>query len=247
MFVIFGVRNDLKVAIIQFPGTNCDIDTYRVFTNELVIDTSLIWHEKDVDLQEYDAVILPGGFSYGDHLRAGIIAAHSPIAKQLKKLSLKGKPIIGICNGFQILVELGLLPGALLRNSNLRFVCKWTTLKVENTNLFTNCFESNSLIRMPVAHNEGRYYVTDETLQDLESNKQIILRYVDSSGKVSINSNPNGSVSNIAAVSNTEGNVLGMMPHPERASENILSPYSTNDGLGIFRSMALSLEVMLKE
>ena len=247
MFVIFGVRNDLKVAIIQFPGTNCDIDTYRVFTNELVIDTSLIWHEKDVDLQEYDAVILPGGFSYGDHLRAGIIAAHSPIAKQLKKLSLKGKPIIGICNGFQILVELGLLPGALLRNSNLRFVCKWTTLKVENTNLFTNCFESNSLIRMPVAHNEGRYYVTDETLQDLEINKQIILRYVDSSGKVSINSNPNGSVSNIAAVSNTEGNVLGMMPHPERASENILSPYSTNDGLGIFRSMALSLEVMLKE
>ena len=247
MFVIFGVRNDLKVAIIQFPGTNCDIDTYRVFTNELVIDTSLIWHEKDVDLQEYDAVILPGGFSYGDHLRAGIIAAHSPIAKQLKKLSLRGKPIIGICNGFQILVELGLLPGALLRNSNLRFVCKWTTLKVENTNLFTNCFESNSLIRMPVAHNEGRYYVTDETLQDLEINKQIILRYVDSSGKVSINSNPNGSVSNIAAVSNTEGNVLGMMPHPERASENILSPYSTNDGLGIFRSMALSLEVMLKE
>ncbi len=247
MFVIFGVRNDLKVAIIQFPGTNCDIDTYRVFTNELVIDTSLIWHEKDVDLQEYDAVILPGGFSYGDHLRAGIIAAHSPIAKQLKKLSLRGKPIIGICNGFQILVELGLLPGALLRNSNLRFVCKWTTLKVENTNLFTNCFESNSLIRMPIAHNEGRYYVTDETLQDLESNKQIILRYVDSSGKVSINSNPNGSVSNIAAVSNTEGNVLGMMPHPERASENILSPYSTNDGLGIFRSMALSLEVMLKE
>jgi len=247
VFVIFGVRNDLKVAIIQFPGTNCDIDTYRVFTNELVIDTSLIWHEKDVDLQEYDAVILPGGFSYGDHLRAGIIAAHSPIAKQLKKLSLRGKPIIGICNGFQILVELGLLPGALLRNSNLRFVCKWTTLKVENTNLFTNCFESNSLIRMPIAHNEGRYYVTDETLQDLESNKQIILRYVDSSGKVSINSNPNGSVSNIAAVSNTEGNVLGMMPHPERASENILSPYSTNDGLGIFRSMALSLEVMLKE
>ncbi len=247
MFVIFGVRNDLKVAIIQFPGTNCDIDTYRVFTNELVIDTSLIWHEKDVDLQEYDAVILPGGFSYGDHLRAGIIAAHSPIAKQLKKLSLRGKPIIGICNGFQILVELGLLPGALLRNSNLRFVCKWTTLKVENTNLFTNCFESNSLIRMPIAHNEGRYYVTDETLQDLEINKQIILRYVDSSGKVSINSNPNGSVSNIAAVSNTEGNVLGMMPHPERASENILSPYSTNDGLGIFRSMALSLEVMLKE
>ena len=237
----------MKVAIIQFPGTNCDIDTYRVFTNELVIDTSLIWHEKDVDLQEYDAVILPGGFSYGDHLRAGIIAAHSPIAKQLKKLSLKGKPIIGICNGFQILVELGLLPGALLRNSNLRFVCKWTTLKVENTNLFTNCFESNSLIRMPVAHNEGRYYVTDETLQDLESNKQIILRYVDPSGQVSINSNPNGSVSNIAAVSNTEGNVLGMMPHPERASENILSPYSTNDGLGIFRSMALSLEVMLKE
>ena len=119
--------------------------------------------------------------------------------------------------------------------------------KVENTNLFTNCFESNSLIRMPVAHNEGRYYVTDETLQDLERNKQIILRYVDSSGEVSINSNPNGSVSNIAAVSNTEGNVLGMMPHPERASENILSPYSTNDGLGIFRSMALSLEVMLQK
>ena len=237
----------MKVAIIQFPGTNCDIDSFRVFNDELKVETDLFWHEKKDDLQKYDAVVLPGGFSYGDRLRAGIIAANSPIIKQLKKLSLQGKPIIGICNGFQILVETGLLPGSLLTNSNLKFICKWVTLKVENNNLFTNSFQSGSLIHMPIAHNEGRYYVSDEKLNELERNNQIILRYADSSGTTSMDSNPNGSVSNIAAVSNVEGNVIGMMPHPERASDSILSPYFTNDGLEIFRSMILSLEVMLKE
>jgi len=237
----------LNTAIIQFPGTNCDIDTYRVFNELLDIEPTLIWHEKTTDLEKYDAIVLPGGFSYGDRLRAGVIAAYSPIIKQLKKLSLKGKPIIGICNGFQILVESGLLPGALLTNSNLKFICKWVDLKVETNNLFTNSFQSNSIIRMPIAHNEGRYYVSEEKLQELERNKQIVLRYSDSEGNTSMDNNPNGSISNIAAVSNSDGNVLGMMPHPERASDSLLSPYSSDDGIGIFRSMILSLEVMLKE
>ena len=237
----------MNVAIIQFPGTNCDIDTYRVFNELLDVEPTLIWHEKTTDLERFDAIVLPGGFSYGDRLRAGIIAAYSPVIKQLKKLSLKGKPIIGICNGFQILVESGLLPGALLTNSNLKFICKWTDLKVETNNLFTNSFQSNSIIRMPIAHNEGRYYVSEEKLQELERNNQIVLRYSDSDGNTSIDNNPNGSISNIAAVSNSDGNVLGMMPHPERASDSLLSPYSSDDGIGIFRSMILSLEVMLKE
>ena len=237
----------MNVAIIQFPGTNCDIDTYRVFNELLDVEPTLIWHEKTTDLERFDAIVLPGGFSYGDRLRAGIIAAYSPVIKQLKKLSLKGKPIIGICNGFQILVESGLLPGALLTNSNLKFICKWVDLKVETNNLFTNSFQSNSIIKMPIAHNEGRYYVSEEKLQELERNNQIVLRYSDSEGNTSIDNNPNGSISNIAAVSNSDGNVLGMMPHPERASDPLLSPYSSDDGIGIFRSMILSLEVMLKE
>ena len=237
----------MNVAIIQFPGTNCDIDTYRVFNELLDVEPTLIWHEKTTDLERFDAIVLPGGFSYGDRLRAGIIAAYSPVIKQLKKLSLKGKPIIGICNGFQILVEAGLLPGALLTNSNLKFICKWVDLKVETNNLFTNSFQSNSIIKMPIAHNEGRYYVSEEKLQELERNNQIVLRYSDSEGNTSIDNNPNGSISNIAAVSNSDGNVLGMMPHPERASDSLLSPYSSDDGIGIFRSMILSLEVMLKE
>jgi len=218
-----------------------------VFNELLDIEPTLIWHEKTTDLEKYDAIVLPGGFSYGDRLRAGVIAAYSPIIKQLKKLSLKGKPIIGICNGFQILVESGLLPGALLTNSNLKFICKWVDLKVETNNLFTNSFQSNSIIRMPIAHNEGRYYVSEEKLQELERNNQIVLRYSDSEGNTSMDNNPNGSISNIAAVSNSDGNVLGMMPHPERASDSLLSPYSSDDGIGIFRSMILSLEVMLKE
>ena len=237
----------MNAAIIQFPGTNCDIDTYRVFNELLDVEPTLIWHEKTTDLERFDAIILPGGFSYGDRLRAGIIAAYSPVIKQLKKLSLKGKPIIGICNGFQILVESGLLPGALLTNSNIKFICKWVDLKVETNNLFTNSFQSNSIIKMPIAHNQGRYYVSEEKLQELERNNQIVLRYSDSEGNTSIDNNHNGSISNIAAVSNSDGNVLGMMPHPERASDSLLSPYSSDDGIGIFRSMILSLEVMLKE
>ena len=235
------------MAILQFPGTNCDIDTYRVFNELLDVEATLIWHEKTTDLEKFDAIILPGGFSYGDRLRAGIIAAYSPVINQLKKLSLKGKPIVGICNGFQILVESGLLPGSLLTNSNLKFICKWVDLKVETNNLFTNSFQSNSIIKMPIAHNEGRYYVNEDKLQELERNNQIVLRYSDSEGNTSLDNNPNGSISNIAAVSNSDGNVLGMMPHPERASDSLLSPYSSDDGIGIFRSMILSLEVMLKE
>ena len=237
----------MNVAIIQFPGTNCDIDTYRVFSNLLKVDVSFVWH-KENDLTNFDAVVLPGGFSYGDRLRAGVIAAHSPVIQALKKFALKRKPIIGICNGVQILVESELLPGALLKNSNQKFVCKWVTLKVENNNnIFANYFKSDSIIRMPIAHNEGRYYVDNEKLEELERNNQIVLRYVDSTGNASIQSNPNGSISNIAAVSNIEGNVLGLMPHPERASESILSPDSSTNGIGLFHSMIHSLEVILKK
>ena len=224
----------MNVAIIQFPGTNCDVDTYRIFSNLLKVDVSFIWHNEN-DLSNFDAVVLPGGFSYGDRLRAGVIAAHSPVIQELKKFSLKRKPIIGICNGFQILVESELLPGALLKNSNQKFVCKWVDLKVENNNnIFTNYFKSNSLIRMPIAHNEGRYYVDTDKLTELERNNQIILRYVDSTGNASVQGNPNGSISNIAAVSNLEGNVLGLMPHPERACDSLLG---SDDGKMIFESM----------
>jgi phosphoribosylformylglycinamidine synthase I len=216
----------MKVAVIQFPGSNCDLDTLHVLRDVVRVDANLIWHKNFKD-SSYDAAILPGGFSYGDHLRAGIIAAYSPAMTPIKEMAKQNKPILGICNGFQILVESSLLPGALLRNSGLKFVCKWTTLRVETKHsAFTAFYKKGENVRMPIAHNEGRYFVEEETLKDLARNDQVLFRYV--------GENPNGSVDDIAGVCNEDRNVAGLMPHPERASESILG---SDDGRKMFESM----------
>jgi phosphoribosylformylglycinamidine synthase subunit PurQ / glutaminase len=219
-----------KIGIIVFPGTNCDRDVFHVLSDVLRVQTDYVWHNKQV-LHDYAGIILPGGFSYGDRLRAGAIAAHSPIISQVKKMAGDGVPVLGICNGFQILVESGLLPGALVRNERLSFVCKWIEAEIENAKTpFTNLFEKNQRIRIPIAHGEGRYVADTHTLKRLKEKNQVVLRFVDA--------NHNGSVESIAAICNMDGNVLGMMPHPERASEEILSPDTkSNDGSLIFRSL----------
>jgi phosphoribosylformylglycinamidine synthase I len=227
----------LKVAIIDFPGSNCRYDTLHVLKNVLNVDARLIWH-KEFDDNTYDAAILPGGFAYGDYLRAGIIAAFSPAMKTVKKMAAAGKPVLGICNGFQILVEAGLLPGALLRNSSLTFVCKWIHLRVEsNKSPLARGLTKGAILSLPIAHGEGRYFADDDKLEEMKRNNQIIFRYVDKSGEVTEESNPNGSMDNIAGVCNPDGNVAGLMPHPERSSEKILSPTMTEDGLSILRSV----------
>lgn len=227
----------LKVAIIDFPGSNCRYDTLHVLKNVLNVDARLIWH-KEFDDNTYDAVILPGGFAYGDYLHAGIIAAFSPAMKTVKKMAAAGKPVLGICNGFQILVEAGLLPGALLRNSSLTFVCKWIHLRVENNKSpLARGLTKGAILSLPIAHGEGRYFADDDKLEEMKRNNQIIFRYVDKSGEVTEESNPNGSMDNIAGVCNPDGNVAGLMPHPERSSEKILSPTMTEDGLSILRSV----------
>ncbi|RLI05941.1 phosphoribosylformylglycinamidine synthase I, partial [Candidatus Bathyarchaeota archaeon] len=182
--------------------------------------------------------ILPGGFSYGDYLRSGVIASHSPAMDEVKKMAEEGKPILGICNGFQILTEGGLLPGALLPNDSLKFVCKWVTLRCETSRTaFTRLIPEGKLLHIPIAHKEGRYFNDKKILKKMKEKRQIVFRYVNKNGKITSESNPNGSVDNIASVCNVEGNVLGLMPHPERASEKILSPYHDQDGLLIFQSM----------
>lgn len=231
----------MKVAVIRFPGTNCDRDVLHVLRSLLKLDARLVWHA-DSDLVGYDAAVLPGGFSYGDYLRAGIIAAHSPAVKGIKKMAERGKPILGICNGFQILVEAELLPGALLPNSSLRFVCRWVKVMVENSSTaFTCSVEEAEVLRMPVAHMQGRYFIDDEGLKNLRENRQVTFSYVDDEGLRSGESNPNGSLENIAGISNVEGNVVGLMPHPERSSEAVLSPSSSSDGLSVFQSMVKRL------
>lgn len=227
----------MKIAVTVFPGSNCDRDTINILKNVLKIDADLIWH-KESDLHSYDAVILPGGFTYGDYLRGGVIAAFSPIMKQVKEMALKGKPVLGICNGFQTLVESGLLPGALMTNNSMKFICKWTKLKVEtNRTVFTNICKKDSVLNMPIAHQQGRFFVDDNIFNILQENNQIVFSYVNSEGKKTDESNPNGSLMNIAGISNKEGNVVGLMPHPERASESILNPLRSEDGLLLFKSM----------
>lgn len=237
----------MKVAVIRFPGTNCDLDTYHVLNNVLKIPADLLWHD-EVDLGNYDGIVLPGGFSYGDHLRAGIIAAHSPAMRQVKAAAQRGKPVLGICNGFQILAEAQLLPGALLRNTGLRFVCKWVNLRVDSTRtVFTSTLKKGNILRMPIAHNEGCYFLDEEEIEKLERRGQVVFRYVDDRGNPTEEANPNGSLSNVGGVSNEEGNVVGLMPHPERASEKILSPFSTADGLAILGVFAKAMEVTIKK
>jgi phosphoribosylformylglycinamidine synthase len=225
----------IKIAVIQFPGSNCDLDTMHVLNNVIGIEASLIWHNHFKEAQ-FDGVVMPGGFSFGDYLRSGIIAAHSPAIDEARVMLKDGRPVIGICNGFQILTEAQFLPGALLRNDSLKFTCKWVQLRVENTNTaFTSKMGKGDVIDIPIAHGEGRYY-TDQ-LKELEDNNQIVFRYSNEKGEITDNANPNGSLENIAGVCNLEKNCLGLMPHPERASEAILSPQKTTHGKLFFESM----------
>jgi phosphoribosylformylglycinamidine synthase len=227
----------MKVAVITFPGSNCDYDLYKAI--QLVGgDPTFVWH-RESGLDGYDAVMLPGGFSYGDYLRAGAIARMSPVMEDVVAYANRGGPVFGVCNGFQILCEAGLLPGALIRNASLRFESKEVHLKVERADtMFTGDYETGQVLRIPIAHGEGNYEADKDTLERLEDDGRIIFRYVDSSGAVTEEANPNGSWHNIAGIMNAQGNVLGMMPHPERAMEDILG---CTDGVGLFTSLAKSL------
>jgi phosphoribosylformylglycinamidine synthase I len=227
----------VKVAVITFPGSNCDYDLYKA-AQQVGADASFIWH-RERDLEGYDAVLLPGGFSYGDYLRAGAIARVSPIMEDVVAFANSGGPVLGICNGFQILCEAGLLPGALVRNEELKFQGKDVRIRVERSDtLFTSDYAEGQILRVPIAHGEGNFEADPATLETLESDGRIVFRYVDASGATSDEANPNGSWHNIAGVTNEAGNVLGMMPHPERAMEDILG---STDGIGLFTSLASSL------
>ncbi len=230
----------MKFGVIVFPGSNCDHDAYHVVSKHLGQPVDFVWH-KQTDLSEYDALIIPGGFSYGDYLRCGALAKFSPVMSAVKDFAASGKFVFGICNGFQILCEAGLLPGALLRNQDLHFICRHVNLKVENPNTpFTTELEKDKILSVPIAHAEGNYVCDDETFEQLEKNNQIVFRYSDENGAITDAANPNGARSNIAGICNLEGNVLGMMPHPERACENLLG---SNDGRFIFRSLANAITV----
>ncbi len=225
----------IKIAVIQFPGSNCDLDTIHVLSNVIGIEANLIWHNHFKEA-EYDGCVLPGGFSFGDYLRSGIIAAHSPALDEARIMLKDGRPIIGICNGFQILTEAQFLPGALLRNDSLKFICKWVKLSVQNNKTaFTNKMREGDILDIPIAHGEGRYYT--DNVKELEDNDQIVLKYCDEKGGLTGEANPNGSLEHIAGICNLEKNCLGLMPHPERASESILSPTETIHGKLFFESM----------
>lgn len=216
----------MKFAVLVFPGSNCDIDMYHAIKDELGEEVEFVWHS-ETDLSSFDGILVPGGFSYGDYLRCGAMANQSNIMLEVKKAAEAGKPILGVCNGFQILTEAGLLPGALLRNKNLKFMCRPVQLKVENNStLFTSQYEQGEVITVPIAHGEGNYYCDEETLERLKENNQIVFTY---SGE-----NPNGSLEDIAGIINERGNVLGMMPHPERAVDALVGGA---DGLRVFKSI----------
>jgi phosphoribosylformylglycinamidine synthase I len=224
----------MRFGIVVFPGSNCDYDAYHAVVDSLGEDAAYLWH-KDHDLKESDVVILPGGFSYGDYLRAGAIARFSPIMSDVAAHARRGGPVLAICNGFQIACEAGLLPGALMRNAHLQFVSDMVRLRVENAEtMFTGRLRPGQILRIPVAHGEGRYTADRATLDRLESQGLVVFRYVDESGAASSAGNPNGSERNIAGIVSAEGNILGMMPHPERAVDPLLGSV---DGLGIFQSM----------
>ena len=229
----------MNFAIIVFPGSNCDHDCYHIIEHVLGRPATFVWH-KEKDLSGYDVVILPGGFSYGDYLRTGSIARFSPIMKAVEDFAHKGGLVLGICNGFQILLEAGLLPGAMLRNRSLKFICNDVRLRVDNINTpFTVNYFENQIVRMPIAHAEGNYYADSETLMRLQKNNQIVFRYAGQDGNISDKVNPNGSVNNIAGICNEKGNVLGMMPHPERCGENVLGG---TDGYILFESLVYYVE-----
>jgi phosphoribosylformylglycinamidine synthase I len=223
----------MKIAVLQFGGSNCDYDVHYVLTEVMGVDAEMVWYKDE--LKGYDGVVIPGGFSYGDYLRAGAIAARAPIMDSVRSMADRGLPVLGICNGFQILVESGLLAGALMTNRYPKFRCQWVNLRVDNnTSPFTNAFKKGEIINIPIAHMEGNYFADKITISELNTRDRIAFRYVDPQGKATDEANPNGSLENIAGVLNTKGNVLGMMPHPERASEEILG---SADGKKIFNSM----------
>jgi len=224
----------MRVAVLRFPGSNCDQDALHALRDDLGLSADYVWHEEN-SLAGYDAVFVPGGFSYGDYLRCGAMASRAPVMAEVRRFAEEGRPVIGACNGFQILCEAGLLPGALLLNARQKFICKDVYLKAENrTSMWTK--EVDRVVRIPIAHGEGRYVVDDETLRRLEGNGQVAFRYVDPSGARTDQFNANGSVDAIAGVLNEKGNVLGLMPHPERATKPILG---STDGLLILRGLSL--------
>jgi phosphoribosylformylglycinamidine synthase I len=228
----------MKFAVIQFPGSNCDQDCLRAINSLPALSAEYVWH-KETSLAGFDAIVLPGGFAYGDYLRCGAIARFSPIMREVISAAKDGQLIIGTCNGFQVLCEAGLLPGALVRNRGLRFVCDLVTLRVEvPDSAFTRGCAQNSLLRLPIAHGEGCYFADAETLRALNANGQVILRYCDGNGAITPASNLNGSIENIAGICNRAGNVFGLMPHPDRACDARLG---SNDGAKIFLSMAETL------
>jgi phosphoribosylformylglycinamidine synthase subunit PurQ / glutaminase len=230
----------MKFAVVRFPGSNCDQDAYHVIRDVLGKPVEYVWHQ-DTSLKGFDCVILPGGVSYGDYIRTGAIARFSPIMEAVVAHADKGRFVIGICNGFQILCESHLLPGALVRNRGLKFVCKDVYLRVENNSTpWTRSAKKGQILRVPVAHGEGCYTADPQTLEKLDSQARILFRYTDSAGVRSSEGNPNGSIDNIAGIANERFNVLGMMPHPERASEKLLG---SGDGRAIFESITTSLLV----
>ncbi len=228
----------MKFGIVILPGSNCDHDAMHVAKTVLGADAEFLWH-KETDLKGADCVIIPGGFAYGDYLRAGALAKFAPIMEPIRKHAAAGGLVFGICNGFQVLTEVGLLPGALMRNQHLRFLSRDVILRTEETDTpFTNQLAKGQLLRVPIAHGEGNYFADEATLDELERNRQVIFRYSDAEGRLTSDANPNGSARSIAGICNRERNVLGMMPHPERCSESLLG---NADGLTIFRSIASAM------
>ena len=233
----------MKFGVVMFPGSNCDHDTYHVISKVIGQPVDFIWHRQN-SVGDCDAVILPGGFSYGDYLRTGAIARFSPVMGAVKEFASRGGLLMGICNGFQILCEAGLLPGALLRNKNLKFVCEHVNMRVEATDTpFTNRCQRGQVLSVPIAHGDGNYFCDAETLAELQRDNRIVFRYCSAEGAVNEASNPNGSLDAIAGICNRERNVLGLMPHPERASEALLG---SNDGRIIFYSLADTLAELAK-
>ncbi len=224
----------LNWGIILFPGTNCELETVHVLTEVLGQRARSVWH-RETDLSEFDALVLPGGFAHGDYLRSGAVARFSPVMDHVAAFAASGKPVLGICNGFQVLLEAGLLPGAMLRNRSQQFRSMWTHLRVENPRApFLSECRKGQILHIPIAHGEGNYFADAETLASMNANGQVLLRYVDAAGNVTDAANPNGCVENIAGICNERGNVMGLMPHPERAAEGVLG---SADGLTLFRSV----------
>jgi phosphoribosylformylglycinamidine synthase len=224
----------MKFGVVVFPGSNCDHDAYHVLKHVFGARVEYIWH-KETALRLFDVIVLPGGFAYGDYLRAGAVARFSPVMQAIIQFAADGGKVIGICNGFQVLVEAGLLPGALIPNDHMRFRCQEVYLKVANNATdFTREYQSGQVLKMPIAHYSGQYYAEEDVIKQLQDQERIAFQYCDAQGKVSPNANPNGSILNIAGILNENKNVLGMMPHPERATEAILG---STDGIGIFKSL----------